>query len=130
MREKFCGSLYCLTPYATFTTCAFTSSPNESGYNDAVFGKIQEEKIIFDDAAYERLTSANINSFPKCIDCWAKWNCGSGCPNQRRVYKPEVFDEVCVFTRQLLRHSLLTELGDKFQKSTGKNFISEIASKL
>ena len=130
LREKFCGSLYCITPYATFTTCAFTSSPNESGYKDAVFGEIQEGKITFDNKAYERLTSANINLFPKCVDCWAKWNCGSGCPNQRRVYKSEIFDEICVFTRGLLRHSLLTELGEKYQKSTGKDFVAEITSKI
>jgi radical SAM protein with 4Fe4S-binding SPASM domain len=128
VREKFCFNLYCLTPYATFTTCPNISSPIESGYEDAVFGRIQNNEIIFDDTAYRTITSGDIHNNQKCRECWAKWNCGGGCPNQRQVYKSEIFDETCIYQRKILRYNLISELSGKYKKSTGKDMLTEIAN--
>ncbi len=130
MRQKFCRDLICLTPHGTLTTCPDVSSPKEKDYNKSVFGKIENGEIVFNDDAFKRLTNGSIHSIEKCQTCWAKWNCGSGCPSSRRVYSTEIFDSICDFYRRMLCHSLMNELSMKFTTATGKDFYSEIASKL
>lgn len=129
-RERFCYNLVCLTPYGTLTTCPDVSSPKEPDYKDAVFASLNDGKIEFDNAAFRRLTSGSIHTIEKCSECYAKWNCGSGCPSSRRVYNSEIFDAVCDYYRKILCFSLMDELADKYQKSTGKDMYKEIGSKL
>jgi len=128
LRERFCYNLYCMTPYNTFTTCPNISSPNETGYDEAIFGHINQEAALFDDNAYKRLTQGSIHTYEKCKYCWAKWNCGGGCPNQRRIYRSEIFDEICIYLKKMLRYKLITELSEKYKENTGKDFYSEITN--
>lgn len=130
MRQKFCKDLVCLTPHGTLTTCPDVSSPKEKDYKKAVFAKIGNDEIVFNDDAFKRLTNGSIHSVEKCQTCWAKWNCGSGCPSSRRVYSDEIFDSICDFYRRMLCHGLMSELAMKFKTATGKDFYDEIASKL
>lgn len=136
LRERFCYNLICVTPYGTLTTCPNVSAPQEDGYEEAVFAHISETKddhkanITFDDEAYERITAGNIHTIESCKKCWARWNCGSGCPNQRQVYSQEIFDAICEHTRRMLLDSLMEELIEKHFKRTGRNLISEISEKL
>lgn len=130
MRQKFCKDLICLTAHGTLTTCPDVSSPKEKDYNKSIFARIENDGIIFDDDAFKRLTNGSIHSIKKCQTCWAKWNCGSGCPSSRRVYSEEIFDSICNFYKRMLCHSLMNELSMKFTAATGKDFYSEIASKL
>lgn len=130
MREKFCYNLVCFTPHGTLTTCPDISSPKEDNYTQSVFGKIENGKIEFDDTAFKRLTKGSIHTFEKCQTCWAKWNCGSGCPSSRRVYSSEIFDSICDFYRRMLCHSLMNELAIKYKTATGKDFYTDITAKL
>ncbi|MDR2009083.1 MAG: radical SAM protein [Bacteroidales bacterium] len=130
LRDRFCFNLYCITPYGSLTTCPNISSPNEKGYEDAVFGQVNNNEIVFNDKSYKRLTDGNISTYPDCKECWAKWNCGGGCPNQRRVYEPHIFNEICVFMKRMLRHNLIHELAEKHKKTTGKNFFEDITNTL
>lgn len=129
-RERFCYNLLCLTPYGTLTTCPDVSSPNEKDYNDALIGEIQENNIRFDKDAFSRVSHGNIYTIEKCKDCFARWNCGSGCPSSRRVYSPEIFDAICNYYRKMLCNSLMEKLSRKYEKATGKVFYVEIAAKL
>lgn len=129
-REKFCCDIICLTPYGSFTTCPDVSSPKEGDYEQAIFGKIENSEIIFDQEAFARLTSGSIHSIEQCQTCWARWNCGSGCPNCRRVLSAETIDGICDFYRRMLRQDLMSELAFKYEKATGKDFYQDIATKL
>lgn len=129
-RERFCYDLVCLTPYGTLTTCPDVSSPNEADYDSAVFGEITESGINFDYKAFERLSSGSIHTIDKCRNCYARWNCGSGCPSSRRVYTPEIFDSICDFYRKMLRHSLINEIAVRYGKQTGGNLFEDIEKKL
>jgi radical SAM protein with 4Fe4S-binding SPASM domain len=112
------------------TTCPDVSSPKEPDYKDAVFASLNDGKIEFDNAAFKKLTYGSIHTIEKCRECYAKWNCGSGCPSSRRVYNSEIFDAICDYYRKMLCFSLMDELADKYQKSTGKDMYKEIGSKL
>ena len=86
--------------------------------------------IKFDDEAYKRLTALTIHNNHKCSQCWAKWNCGAGCPNQRRVYTPEIFDATCMHYRNMLKYDLLLELSKQYYQKTHKDMFTDIREKL
>lgn len=129
-REKFCYNLLCLTPYGTLTTCPDVSSPKEKDYRDSLIGEVRDGSVCLDESAFGRISHGSIHTIEKCRGCYAKWNCGSGCPSSRRVYSPEIFDAICDYYRRMLRDSLMEELAAKYEKSTGKDFILDISSKL
>lgn len=130
-RERFCYNVLCLTPYGTYTTCPDISSPKETGYKDALIGEITDNgNVSFNEEAFRKITFSTIYTEPKCRNCFARWNCGSGCPNERRVYKEEVFDLMCNHYRRMLTHSLMDVLRKRYMESTGKELIDDIKNKL
>lgn len=129
-RERFCYNLVCLTPYGTLTVCPDVSSPSEPDYSDAVFGKIEGAELVFNHKRLSELTSGTIHNIEKCESCYAKWNCGGGCPSSRRVYPPEIFDAICEHYRAMLTDSLLNALSSRYNKATGRNLTEDISQKL
>lgn len=129
-REQFCFNLVCLTPYGTLTLCPDISSPSEADYELSVIGELKADGIAFNLEAFSRLTNGSIHTIDKCRQCYARWNCGSGCPSSRRVYLPEIFDAICNYYRKMLCHSLMEELAHKHNAATGNDFYKEIATKL
>jgi len=132
LRERFCFNLICLTPYGTLTTCPNVSSPNEKGYEEAVFAKVDEinKKLLFSDSDYSRLTGNSIYTVEECRSCMARWNCGSGCPNQRRVYRKEIFNQGGNHTRRMLVNSLVEELAMRHNAKYHTDFYDTIKGKL
>ena len=129
-RERFCYNLLCLTPYGSLTMCPDVSSPNERDYDSSVIARLENDSIKFDQVAFMRLSNGSIHTIEKCRTCYARWNCGSGCPSSRRVYSAEIFDAICNHYRKMLRHSLIVSLAEKYVKATGRDFYEEIKSKL
>lgn len=129
-REKFCYNLLCLTPSGTLTMCPDVSSPNEADYQASLIGEVRNGEVIFDQDAFGRLSAGSIHTIDKCKDCYARWNCGSGCPSSRRVYKPEIFDAICDHYRRMLTDSLMAELARKYAKATGHDMYEDIKNKL
>ena len=129
-RERFCYNLVCLTPYGTLTVCPDVSSPMEADYEDAVFGAITDSsKVEINTEKLRRITSGSIHSIEKCRDCYARWNCGSGCPSSRRVYSPEIFDAICDHYRRMLVDSLVHVLASRHTEATGRDLFSDISIK-
>lgn len=129
-RERFCYNLVCLTPYGTLTVCPDVSSPSEDDYNDAVFGQIVDNGVEIDANRLAEITSGSIHTIDKCKGCYAKWNCGSGCPSSRRVYSDEIFDSICDHYRAMLTDSLVSALAQKHMTATGRNLFEDISQKL
>lgn len=129
-RERFCYNLLCLTPYGTLTICPDVSSPNEKDYKESLIGEIDKGRILFDKKAFSRISHGNIHTIDKCKDCFAKWNCGSGCPSSRRVYPTKIYDAICDYYRKMLFNSLMEELAKKYEKTSGNDFFHDISSKI
>lgn len=130
-RERFCYNLVCLTPYGTLTVCPDVSSPNEADYPDAVFGRVNGTgKIEIDTKKFQKITNDSIHTIEKCKNCYARWNCGSGCPSSRRVYSPDIFDAICDHYRKMLVDSLVNAFAVKYKKNTGKDLFVDISEKL
>lgn len=129
-RERFCYNLVCLTPYGTLTVCPDVSSPNEPDYDAAVFGEVKDGNITMDFDRFNDLTKGSIHTIDKCWGCYAKWNCGSGCPSSRRVYSQDIFDSICEHYRRMLTDSLINMLALRHKEATGGNLFKDINSKL
>lgn len=129
-RERFCYNLVCLTPYGTLTVCPDVSSPSEADYPEAVFGRIEGERVTIDSRRLGEITSGTIHTIDKCANCFAKWNCGSGCPSSRRVYRSEIFDAICDHYRDMLTDSLINALAKRHRQATGRDLIEDISTKL
>lgn len=129
-REKFCYNLLCLTPSGTLTMCPDVSSPKEKDYVSSLIGEIKDNNVVFDQEAFKRLSNGSIHTIDKCKGCYARWNCGSGCPSSRRVYSTEIFDAICDYYRKMLTNSLIQQLAIKYEKATNSNFYIDMASKL
>lgn len=129
-RERFCYNLVCLTPYGTLTVCPDVSSPSEADYPDAIFGQIEGSGVKINRKRFAEITGNSIHSIDKCRNCFAKWNCGSGCPSSRRVYSPEIFDAICDHYRSMLTDSLINALSSRYEKATNRNLIEDISQKL
>ncbi|MDE6159453.1 MAG: radical SAM protein [Bacteroidaceae bacterium] len=129
-RERFCYNLVCLTPYGTLTVCPDVSSPNEKDYEDAVFGAVSGPDVEINTEKLRSITSGSIHTIDKCRGCYARWNCGSGCPSSRRVYTPEIFDAICDHYRHMLTDNLVNALASQHMQATGKNLFTEISAKL
>lgn len=129
-REKFCYNLLCLTPSGTLTMCPDVSSSKEKDYKESLIGEIKDGSVVFDQKAFERLSKGSIHTIEKCKSCYARWNCGSGCPSSRRVYNAEIFDAICDYYRKMLTNSLIKQLAIKYEKATNGNFYIDMASKL
>lgn len=129
-RERFCYNLLCLTPFGTLTMCPDVSSPKEKDYTHSLIGEIKDGEINFDQQAFKRLSDGSIHTIDKCKQCFARWNCGSGCPSSRRVYKEEIFDAICNHYRRMLVNSLMEELSKKYEQATQRDFYKDMISKL
>lgn len=129
-RERFCFNLLCLTPYGTLTLCPDVSSPVEPDYEKSVIGQVEGPGVTFNTTAFDRLACGNIHTIGKCQTCYARWNCGSGCPSSRRVYREEIFDSICDFYRKMLCNSLMEALAEKYAADTGRDLIRDITRKL
>lgn len=128
-RERFCYNLLCLTPYGTLTTCPDISNPTEQGYDKAVIGKVDTE-VTFDKEAFERETHGTIHNIDACRNCFARWNCGSGCPSSRKTYSDEIFNAICNYYRRILAHNLIHTLAQRHENATGRNMFEDIKQRL
>lgn len=131
-RERFCYNLVCLTPYGTLTACPDVSSPAEPDYDAAVFGKVNPDTrdVDINHSRFGEISAGSIHTIDKCRDCYARWNCGSGCPSSRRVYAPEIFDSICDHYRAMLTDSLVNALAAKHRAATGRDLFADISAKL
>ena len=107
--EHYCGGEMCLNPEGTITICHRKSSPREQGYEDFVFGSVDDcGTVHIDTAHFQNLIAHNINSREECSQCFAKWHCGGGCLAQASIYNHDQLAIICEWTRNFTK-AILTQ---------------------
>lgn len=131
VRDRTCEGKIVLTPMGTISSCARVSSPQEELYNEYIYGKTEDGKILFNEEKFKEILSQNnIYSQPICKDCFAKWNCGGGCRLFHQSFSSE-FEEIrCNFVRKSLKIQMYNVLSDNFNKTTRQDLKSFIAAKI
>ncbi|MBE6419639.1 MAG: radical SAM protein [Akkermansiaceae bacterium] len=120
VRTHYCAGQITLTPLGTFSSCEAISNPKENGYQEAIFGKLNEEgQPEFDLQSFRRYHPAEPGFMrDKCSTCWARWNCGGGCNYKRNTLSEDVFDEYCKLNCKLMEHFLANKLRREFSLAT------------
>jgi len=117
--ERYCAGELCLTPQGTITICHQVSSPREQGYDDFIFGRVVDRKLVIDYEKFQRLKSRyTLYDNPRCSDCPVKWTCGGGCTQMRRQYSNEILDFVCRSECRFTTAFLLERIAGKEDVST------------
>ena len=132
VRTHYCAGQIVLTPQGTFSACEAISSPKEAGYNEFIFGKVNENnEITFDEEAFRRIRPPHPGFCrDKCDSCWARWICGGGCAYKRRTLPPDVFDEYCNLSRRMMLHTLANKLRAEHNRTTTGDSLDDIVKKL
>jgi uncharacterized protein len=117
LEERFCPGEFALTPEGDFSMCTRITSPLDIGYQDCVYGKVDETgKVQLDYEKFGKLADDNVYSKEKCTACFAKWHCGGGCMAQKYVYNDEILEIICEFTRSFTKRTILEKLEKQYQE--------------
>ena len=131
IRDRTCEGKIVLTPSGTISCCARVSSPREALYDDYIFGKAEDGKLVFDEDRFRTIMAdSNIYSQPRCADCYARWNCGGGCRLFHNLFSKEYEDIRCDFVRKALKRELHAVISANFRKSTGKDLGDYVREKI
>lgn len=128
LRRRFCGPMFVVSPEGELISCAHYSSREMPEFQNFHYGSIKNEQINISSDKFKTIYPDELPV--ECQNCWARWNCGGGCPNQRLIYNTEVFNVICDARKQILRHELLRVIGEQYTKTTGKDFKSTISKML
>lgn len=113
---RYCQGKLCLVPNGDISICHTVSSPKEMAYNDAIYGKVTKDGIIFDDKKFSHLVDASQYLLQECQSCIARWHCAGGCMMYRRNYDRDKFRIVCNFTKKMIGTILLAKLDTAYKE--------------
>lgn len=117
--ERGCPSKFTLTPQGDVSVCYCTSSPNEKRYAERTYGYVNEAEVHIDADKFRKIHGINVYSLEKCTNCYAKWHCGGGCMCPNDLYDEASLEEVCHFTREMIKHTLLERLEESCRQEEG-----------
>lgn len=109
--DRYCAGKLCLTPDAKITICHSISSKNEKGFEDVVYGHIDQDNVFLDKKKYlnavkykDRIRSNDCNA------CIARWHCGGGCLMYRNNYNKDEFQIYCQYMRKFITILIMYKL--------------------
>ena len=121
--ERGCPSKFTLTPQGDISICYCKSSPKEKKFAERTYGTVKCNTVELNEDKFNRIHQINVHSFKKCADCFAKWHCGGGCMCPNDLYNDDYLEEVCVFTKELVKRTLLERMEESCKQRFGKKII-------
>lgn len=118
--ERGCPSKFTLTPQGDVSICYCKSSPKEKKYAERVYGKVTKEGVELDSSLFDTIHGMDVHAQEKCRDCFAKWHCGGGCMCPNDLYGNDYLKEVCIFTREMIKRTLLERMETGCEKRYGR----------
>ena len=128
IRDRYCGGQFVLTPEGKLSLCVHVSSPNEAGYQNMLFGSVNNGRVEIDEEKSAEFLNATVEKRERCRNCFARWNCGGGCPDAHRIYTQEILDALCENTRWYLKKELIRQMEKFFyleNRQSLKNFLHQ-----
>lgn len=123
--DRGCPSKFTLTPQGDISICYCTSSPNEAYYEKRIYGII--DKVVHIDAEkFDTIHKINVHHYEKCSNCFAKWHCGGGCMCPNDLYTEPFLDEICVFTKNLIKIVLLQRMEEQSWQYDNKSLKEQL----
>lgn len=118
--ERFCPGDNTLTPDGEISVCSRIGAPQDLGYEDSLYGKINADGVMeIDRERFDRLISLNVHHYEKCKDCFAKWHCAGGCMIHKYTYNEDIQNEICEYTRNFTKKMILRNIEKEYIKHYG-----------
>ncbi|MCF8348017.1 MAG: radical SAM protein [Bacteroidales bacterium] len=118
--DRFCPGVLALTPEGEYSVCSRISSPNDHGYEESIFGRIDNSTVKTDkEKLTDLINGYNLYSRPECSGCFTKWHCGGGCYAHQFVYNQKTLEAICDYKREFTRLRLLRDLDADYRQSQG-----------
>ena len=130
IRDRYCGGAFVLTADGKLSSCPYVSTPKDPGYQIMSYGECNNGKVVIDKNKLSAFLSVKAENKPECRNCFAKWNCGGGCPNSLSLYTSEVRTAICENTRLYLKKELLRKLEEDFQNVHHKALCDHLHTEL
>lgn len=109
LKTRACAGGFDVTPQGTLSVCFLVSSPKEALYEDFIYGRITEGKVLFDRDKFRNLVENSANQREQCRDCFMRWHCGGGCLYKTKTYSDEQMEVLCHFKRRYSLIGLLSQ---------------------
>lgn len=126
--ERFCPGEFSLTPSGEISICTRISAPQDPGYADSIFGRIENGEMKIDREKYAWLLNDDVFRKEKCGSCFARFHCGGGCQAQQYIYSTEVQEVICDYTRNFVRRVLLERLEKQYAEYYGTSLKDAVAA--
>ncbi|KAF5053997.1 hypothetical protein DSECCO2_392590 [anaerobic digester metagenome] len=126
--ERFCPGEFSLTPSGEISICTRISAPQDPGYADSIFGRIENGEMKIDREKYAWLLNDDVFRKEKCGSCFARFHCGGGCQAQQYIYSMEVQEVICDYTRNFVRRVLLARLEKQYAEYYGTSLKDAVAA--
>lgn len=118
--ERFCPGDNTLTPDGEISVCSRIGSPQDMGYEDSIYGRINADGgMIIDREKFDRLITLNVHHYDKCTDCFAKWHCAGGCMIHKYTYNEDIRNEICEYTRNFTKRMILRNIEKEYVEYYG-----------
>lgn len=128
--ERFCPGDNTLTPDGEISVCSRIGAPQDLGYEDSIYGKINADgTMVVDKEKFDKLIGLNVHHYEKCKDCFAKWHCAGGCMIHKYTYNEDIQNEICEYTRNFTKRMILRNIEKEYIEHYGvslKEAISRI----
>lgn len=118
--QRFCPGDNTLTAYGEISVCSRIGAPNDAGYNESIYGKVNiDGSVYMDRSKFAHLIGLNVYHYPQCASCWAKWHCAGGCMVHKHTYSQAIRDEICLYMRNFCKRMLLRNLDREYRAYCG-----------
>lgn len=126
--DRYCAGEFAVCADGSISVCPCVSSPLDPEYYNYVYGKTTEQGIEIDELRLHYMLSDNVNSQTLCKYCFAKWNCGGGCINERIRNNGQQKNEYCQFVRNFLKYTLAHRLDVIYKKDFNESITNYIGN--
>lgn len=126
--NRYCAGEFAVCADGSISVCPCVSSPMEPEYYNYVYGKTTDQGMELNEQRLYEMLSDNVNSQPWCKYCFAKWNCGGGCINERVRNNGRQRNEYCRFVRNFLKYTLAQRLDDIYKKDFNESITDYIGN--
>lgn len=112
LKERNCLGKLVLTPEGCLTACSRISSPKENHFSTFEYGRVTSTQIDIDKNKYDYLMNLNVQHYPECAACIAKWHCSGGCLLARLSYSPDAEAAYCRLMQRMTAETLERKMAD------------------
>lgn len=106
------GNIFAVMPDGSITSCTRVTKQGDLLSEIFVIGEIDDGRVKIDQKKVDKLGQLNLNNYPECQYCFAKFSCSGGCPHERFSGSWDK-EAHCKMVRSILWYKLLEITGQE-----------------